>query len=384
MDDRAFKPETPPLVWHKPVLADVTGDPYYHKYLDGNGADPFYEPPGEPAKALPFTRKVKRGGEFLREYTPIIYSIEDVLPSGAIYAVTARTGAGKTALCRGLTLSGITGKNLIGFDVEQGRVFYVVLENPADFRMKLAANAYVHGVDWSVLDPMLAIIDMRLSHAELMEQLRVDAEENGPLRLGFYDTFQAGFSGAQFNANESGLKHAIDLRQLTTLPGAPGVMVPAHPVKNATKDNLVPYGGGATVNEFDGNLTLWAENGRIDFGWNKARGPEPEKRFFWIDKLGSPDILDRNGRQPLLPVIRAMSTETADQRDQADANTGVALLRAMIAEPDATQAEWAKAIGRDKSRINRKLQKLKEFKLVEERLGGKWRVTPKGSREASL
>jgi DNA-binding IclR family transcriptional regulator len=53
----------------------------------------------------------------------------------------------------------------------------------------------------------------------------------------------------------------------------------------------------------------------------------------------------------------------------------------MIAEPEATCAEWGKAIGRDKSRVSRKLQKLKKLKLVEEGLG-KWRVTPRGMKEA--
>jgi hypothetical protein len=360
----------------------AAGAKAYEPAASSNGADADYVPPGEPSNG-PFTRKVKRGGDFLAEYTPIIYAIDGVLPSGAIYGLTAKHGGGKTALAIALTLSCITGKNLIEFEVEQGRVAYVVLENPADFRMKLAANCYVHGVDWTMLNKGLTVLDMRLPHAEVMEQLRTDAEENGPFRLALYDTFQGGFSGAQFNANEDVLKHAIELRQLTTLPGAPGVIVLAHPVKNAQQDNLVPYGGGATMNELDGNLWLWNEGSRIEFGWNKVRGPEPEKRFFSIEKLGSPDILDSKGRQPLLPVIRAMSAETVDQRNQDDANTGLALLRAIIAEPHATQEKWGKAIGRDKSRVNRKLQQLRQRKLVDEGLG-KWRVTPKGIKEVNL
>jgi DNA-binding IclR family transcriptional regulator len=54
----------------------------------------------------------------------------------------------------------------------------------------------------------------------------------------------------------------------------------------------------------------------------------------------------------------------------------------MLDNPDDTQAAWGEAIGRDKSRVNRKLQKLKELKLVEQRLG-RWRLTPKGYEEAS-
>jgi predicted transcriptional regulator len=55
----------------------------------------------------------------------------------------------------------------------------------------------------------------------------------------------------------------------------------------------------------------------------------------------------------------------------------------MAANPDATHLEWAFAIGlRSKGSISRKLQKLKTLKLIEERLGGKWRLTPKGHSEA--
>jgi hypothetical protein len=46
----------------------------------------------------------------------------------------------------------------------------------------------------------------------------------------------------------------------------------------------------------------------------------------------------------------------------------------MIAEPEGTQADWGKAIGRAKGRVNSRLQKLKRPKLVEEG-SGKWRVT---------
>ena len=39
------------------------------------------------------------------------------------------------------------------------------------------------------------------------------------------------------------------------MPGEPCVIVACHPVKNASDDNLIPRGGGAFLNEVDGNLT---------------------------------------------------------------------------------------------------------------------------------
>jgi hypothetical protein len=247
-------------------------------------------------------------------------------------------------------------KCILSLDVEPGRVAYFILENPADFRMKLAVNAYVHRIDIDKLNSNLAVLDARLPHSEVMAQLNFDAYENGPLRLICYDTYQAGFAGAQFNDNADVLRHAKALRELTTLPGKPAVLVACHPVKNATRDNLEPYGGGATMNEFDGNLTLWNENGRIELGWNKVRGPEFETRYFYIDKLGSPEILDSKGRTPLLPVMRPMSTQDAERCKENDCSLDIRLLKAMVANPDVSQSEWAMEISRSKSSVNDRLK----------------------------
>jgi predicted transcriptional regulator len=74
----------------------------------------------------------------------------------------------------------------------------------------------------------------------------------------------------------------------------------------------------------------------------------------------------------------------AAEREKNEGNLDLALLRAMAANPDGTQLEWAFAIGIRSKGISKKLQKLKTMKLVEERLGGKWRLTPKGQKEAEL
>jgi hypothetical protein len=111
--------------------------------------------------------------------------------------------------------------------------------------------------------------------------------------------------------------------------------------------------------------------------------PEFEPRFFRIEKLSCPDIVDKQGRQILLPVMRPSTEADAEQREAQDANTYLALLRAMAANPDGTQLEWLFAIGlRSKNSVTKKLQKLKAGKFVEEGLGGKWRLTPKGQKEA--
>ncbi len=311
------------------------------KKMTLSGASPVIRG-GHPEGAEPFVRKVKRGGEFLAEYTPITYTIDGVLPSGSLYGLTGKRGSAKTAFLQGMSLSVVTGRrDILGFDVEQGRVAYIVSENPDDFRAKPAVNADVDHIPYKDLNEAPAVLDMRLLHIEIVAQLDYDARSNGPFQLVCYDAFQAGFAGAAFNDNNDALKHATDLRGLTKLPGKPAVLVAAHPVKNASRDNLEPYGGGSVMNEFDGNLTLWADGKSVELGWNKVRGPEFETRFFSIEKLGSPDIKDSKGRTPNFPVLRPTSVETVEQRASAEASSDTDLIREMTptrTEPRKTGA----------------------------------------------
>jgi RecA-family ATPase len=206
-----------------------------------------------------------------------------VLPSGYLYGLTAKQGSGKTALKIGATIAvSMNRPDVIGCDVEPGRVAYVSIENPTDFKMKLAANCFAHNVSCDEIEPRVAIIDGRDTPEQIFAGLKLDAEENGPFQLVCFDTFQAGFAAAgagAFNDNEAVLNYVIRLRPLTILPGQPSVLVAFHPTKNAGESELIPYGGGSTYNEIDGNLTLWKET-QIKLYHNRLRGPEFEPMFF--------------------------------------------------------------------------------------------------------
>jgi len=350
-------------------------------YLDSLMA--FGEPIFDNDHIKPFLKKVKRGSDFLSEYRPIRYTIDGVLPSGSLYALTGKRGTGKTAFLIAVTMAIITGRgDLIGFPVEAGRVAYVALENPTDIRMKMSANAFVAYVDRELLNDRLAVIDGRMPLPEITEQLTVDIEENGEFQIVLFDTFQAGFAGGDFNDNAAVLAYARQLRALTELRGSPAVLVAAHPTKSAGEDTLEPYGGGSVMNELDGNLTLWAADGQIKLSFNKVRGPEFEPRFFRIDKTSTPDILDNRDRQILLPVFRPVSAQSVEERKNQEIDVTRALLKAMAENPSGIQTEWATAISRSQSTLNKHLQKLKNEKLAEVSIG-KWRLTAKGLKEAS-
>jgi DNA-binding transcriptional ArsR family regulator len=134
------------------------------------------------------------------------------------------------------------------------------------------------------------------------------------------------------------------------------------------------------MNELDGNLTLWSENFQIKLNWNKVRGPEFEPRYYRIEKLSSPDILDIKGRQILLPICRAVSEQAAEQRERDEVDIKREILIAMDSQPGGSQRDWAATVGRTKSIVNRHLQALKAEGLVESIFGGKWHVTQKGKK----
>jgi AAA domain len=325
-----------------------------------------------------------KGGVFVRSYVPLSYAVEGVLPSGYLYGLTARRGDGKTAwlICAtAATIKG-DGEKILGFPVRQGRVVYVAKENPDDFKMKLAVNCYIHGVTWEMLDTFLLVLDGRTDSPEqICEALRIDAEANGGFSLALYDTFQAGFSaaaGQEFNDNAAVLGFIVRLRQLTEVIGKPAEIVAFHPTKNAGEEDLFPYGGGAIMNEIDGNLTLW-KGETIRLSQNRVRGPEFEPRFYRIEKLSSPEIVDDKGRQILLPVMRPTTEQDVEERKTVTKNTKLNLLRAILAEPKGNQRDWAFKIGVSVSTVNGHLQALDKAGLVVKILDD-YSITIKGKK----
>jgi hypothetical protein len=281
--------------------------------------------------------RFKDGAAFIREYEPISYSIGGILPSGSLYFLTGPKSHGKTIfLLASMFAVALNRPELIGVDeVEPGHVAYVALENPTDIRMKMAVFAYCFNImPDEELDRRITIIDQRMPTKEILEQLKLAAERKGPLRAVFYDTFQAGFAGAVgFNDNLDMRNFTVELRTLTQLPGGPSMLVAAHPCKNAGEGALEPYGGGAVLNEADGNLTLWKDDRGIRLHWNKVRGPNFEPRYFRTEMLSTPDIVDNKGRQILLPVCRPMSEEAAEQRQNAKDAINAKILRFFADDP---------------------------------------------------
>ena len=109
-----------------------------------------------------------------------------------------------------------------------------------------------------------ATIGIATGHLSGVVVLDIDNKSKGPigwdsleeLDLSVVDTRQAFFEGRDANNPTEAVTFTRGFRPPTRLPGSPVVPIAAHPTKNAANDNLIPYGGGSTLNEVDGNFTL--------------------------------------------------------------------------------------------------------------------------------
>jgi rhodanese-related sulfurtransferase len=321
--------------------------------------------------------RLKTAAAFCAEYVPLSYTIEPIIRSRSLYTLTAKTGSGKTAFMVAAALAVATGRgDILSVDVEAGRVAYLAFENPDDVRMRLMIAAYLLNVNLREIDERLVILDVRRKPEDVAAAL------NGEFTLILADTLAAWFDGKDINDNVQLGEFVRRVRPLTALPGNPSVVVAAHPVKNASDDNLIPYGGGAALNEVDGNLVIARKQGEtnVRVHWQgKLRGLDFAPRPFRFEIVGSPDILDTKSRQVQLPVIRPISEEDAEARAVALENQRVKILRALDENPNASLAEIGNEIGLDKHKVNRTLKRLeKEKPALTHCVLGKWTITKAG------
>ena len=219
---------------------------------------------------------------------------------------------------------------------------------------------------------------------ERIAEIRSWSEANGEIDLAIIDTSAAYFQGDDENANTQLGAHARDMRKLTELPGSPCVMVAAHPVKNATMDNLLPRGGGSFLNEIDGNLTLAKAAGGSRMHWQgKHRGVDFDPLNFELATVTAPSLVDRNGRNIPTVMARALTRkDTAGKAAAARKDEDEVLLQI---DRDARQSlkamaetlGWQKEGIPDKRRVSSATEKMQRSKLVTY-VARKWKLSPSG------
>jgi hypothetical protein len=289
------------------------------------------------------TLKPLSSSQFISGFVPPDYLIDGLLQRRFIYSLTAPTGGGKTAIALYLAAAvGGADIGLPGHTIEKGRALYLAGENPDDIRMRWITMA-----DSFSFDPKAVNVSFLPGAMPIIDLLdRFDADKAGEFSLVVVDTSPAYFAGEDENNNPQMGHHARCLRAFTDLPGGPTVIACCHPVKGADSENLLPRGGGAFLNEVDGNLTASKRDSIVEIHWQgKFRGPDFSPIGFQLLTTTCTELKDSKGRS-IPTVIAKPLTEAArgniesDQRREEDA-----LLALLLLAPGGSLRSIAEALG---------------------------------------
>jgi hypothetical protein len=316
--------------------------------------------------------RILSSAEFVAGFVPPDYVVEGLLQRRFLYSLTGKTGAGKTAIL--LLISALVGegRKLGDREVETGRVLYLAGENADDVRMRWIAMAQQLGFDIDDID--VHFIPGVFRFSQMIERVRTEIARIGDVTLIIIDTSAAFFEGDNENDNAQMGSHARRQRAFTGMPGQPCVVTACHPTKNATDDNLIPRGGGAFLNEVDGNFTARANEGSVEVSTQgKFRGPDFAPFFFQLRTVTHERLKDSKGR--LIPTVVASPLSEQGREDIAKAMRSKEdeLLIALLdpANRKANKADLARRLGWKMSNgdpyrvlVSRVLETLRKEKLI--------------------
>jgi hypothetical protein len=271
--------------------------------------------------------------------------------------------------------------------VKKGKVLYFAGENPDDVRVrwiKLCETMEIpHGKNmlWLVGVPPLKNVDIK-------KKIYAAVKERGPVALVIIDTSAAYFQGDDENSNVQLGEHARMLRTFVHLPGGPTILVTCHPTKNPDPTNLLPRGGGAFLNEVDGNLSCNRDNQLIEIDTHgKFRGPEFAPLLFKLNPVKLDTLKDEDDNPVwsviTVPITDAEHTTIQDSMEKRREE----LMQVMLDNPGLSLAEYAVKLGWETSdgKPNRRLVQRLIDKLVHDKMaekkGGHYSLTRKVSND---
>jgi hypothetical protein len=184
------------------------------------------------------------------------------------------------------------------------------------------------------------------------------------------------------------LAHAKRLRELSRLPGGPTVLICCHPTKNA--ENLVPRGGGAFLNEVDGNLTCKRNDLAIELHWcGKFRGPDFAPLFFQLRLVTHERLKDADGNLIQTVIAQPLSEEglkdinLRNRKDQDEVLLSIGENPALSSRERAQQMGWFMKSGDPyHMRVVRAERALEKAKLITKNRDG-WELTKHGRQEVA-
>jgi hypothetical protein len=335
--------------------------------------------------------EVQSTAEFVNNFVPPDYLVDGLLQRRFIYSMTGTTGDGKTAVALLIALCVSQGWSVDGREIDKGKVLYCAGENPDDVRMRWIKQLADANLDPDTIDVHFIPGSFAISSEVMRERILQANTEKGPFDLLVFDTSAAFFAGDDDNVNMQMLAHAKSFRSFVPLIGNPTVIVPSHPVKNFSRDNMIPRGGGAFLNEMDGNLTCMKVDGTMltELHWcGKIRGIDFNAIPFQLEVGKTEKLKDSKGRGIWTVTAKPITSKERDAVvNKAESNQS-RLLAAMARMPGASMADlatecgWSTQDGKPyKSLVQRLVTGLKANKLVKKE-AGRWVLTKAGIAKA--
>jgi hypothetical protein len=358
----AKAPKVVPLNGHAPPVAPAT--------------------PDEPAPLL------LSSAEFIKSFIPPDYLIDGLLQRKFFYSLTGKTGAGKTAVALLFAAFVALGRAIDGREICPGRILYLAGENPVDVQMRWIAMSQQLDFDYSAIDVHFVPGVFQIS--EMEKRITEEVTKLGGVTLVVIDTSAAYFEGDDENNNAQAGAYARMQRKLVNLPGGPTILALCHPVKNAGDDNILPRGGGAYLNEVDGNLTAQGDGVVVHLHWQgKFRGPDFAPMSFQLKTVGHELLKDSKGRK----LATVMAAPLSDIGEKAIKDAAAYHQDELLAILDgdgcgATFEELAKLLGwltkdnkPNRGLVYRTCETLKKEKLIKKRRRGGLELTDAGRAE---
>lgn len=309
--------------------------------------------------------KIDSSADFLSDLRPLEYLIDGILPTGVVYSLTGFAGHGKTTLALQIALSVAQGEMFADREVSKGAVLILAGENPHNVKWQYAAALAARDLDPAEVD--IHFVQGRFSLTQMAEIMRAKAATIPNLKLIIVDSLQAFFEGDNDNDNAQMVAMAQQVREITPEETRPAVLVIAHPAgKIPAKENLVPRGGGAFLNEIDGNLTVWSPDASAQtlHHSQKFRGASFDPIEFVMEVREFRHLTDIHDTPLKLPVSRPQTvSERVSGEQQIDS-----LLRQYVdlvgQERPPSVREGASMFGISRWRMQELVRQAKEEKLI--------------------
>lgn len=310
--------------------------------------------------------RIDTSADFLSDLQPLEYLIDGLLPKGAAYSLTGHAGHGKTTLALQFALSVALGELFGHRETSKGSVLILAGENPYNVKWQYAAAIAARHLQPADVQNV-HFIQGRFSLSGLSETFKAKVDNLPDLKLVIVDSLQAFFEGDNDNDNSQMVAMAHKLRDLCDVPSRPAILIIAHPAgKTPSKDNLVPRGGSAFLNEIDGNLTVWSQDASQQtlHHSQKFRGAgfDPMEWVMQIHEF--PHLTDIHGTPLKLPVSRPELSTESTTREQNNDRILEAFLYTVEAGQPLSVRELATNQGISKYRADQIIRTAKDEKLI--------------------